>query len=456
MTKPASSSPSEWPRLRPTLPSAEDLRSSLWFWPAVAALVGLLVGSALGSVRPVAGSWAERFVWPGDRDSAIAFLQVVAGSVITVTSLTFSLVVVALQLASQQFSPRLLREFARDIATQVVLAILVTTFVVAVTVLRGMNSDDELPALGLGVVFLLSLMSISALLGFLGHITRLVRVDTMMAGVHRQARATIEQQYQPYGEEQQRPDLPPGAEEAQAVVVASKSGFLQRVDVPRLLEAAVRCDAVVVVGVRPGDQVAVGTPLARVLVEKQRRAEMDRAVHGCLELGYERTLEQDVALGLRQLTDIAVKALSPGINDPTTAAHALSHITDLIIRLQGRRLGPLVHAGPDGEPRVHMPDRDLRYYLDLTVAPVRRYGAADPTVLVAVMRMLRDLAVAARDDEQREEIRRQAGLVAAAVPDGLAAEDAEGVLDGKRRVAQVLEGDLLAAFADRAGETRSL
>lgn len=446
----------EWPRPRPQLPSWEDLRTSLWFWPAVAAFVGFVVAVVLGNVHPTAGSPLASWAWPGDHHSAIAFLQVVAGSVITVTSLTFSLVVVALQLASQQFSPRLLREFTRDLITQVVLAVFVTTFVVAVTVLREVDGGQPLPRLGLALTFVLVLLSISALLGFLGHIARLVRVDTMMAAVHRETRQVIERQYPPYGDEDRGPDLPPEAEHADTVVYATKSGFLQEVDVARLVAFADTCDAVVVLGVRPGDQITMGSPLARVLVAGERRAEMDAAVHAAIELGYERTLQQDAALGLRQLTDIAVKALSPGINDPTTAGHAIGHASDLLIRLQRRRLGPVVHPGGNGAPRVETPDRDIRYYLDLVVAPVRRYGAREPTVLLALMRMLRDVAVAARDEEQRQEIARQAGLVLSTVRDDLLAEDTEAVRDGAHRVHEVLRGNVLGAYADRAGETRSL
>ncbi len=446
----------EWPRLRPQVPSLEDLRSSLWFWPAVSAVAGFAIAAVLANIHPTAGSALANLAWPGDQDSAIAFLQVIAGSVITVTSLTFTLVVVALQLASQQFSPRLLREFTRDLVTQVVLAVLVTTFVVAVTVLRGLDADEPVPALGMGFVFVVALLSVTALLGFLGHIARLVRVDTMMAAAHRQTREVIEQHYLPYGHEQRMPDLPPEAAHPDEVVNAVKSGFVQQLDIADLVEAAETADAVVVVGVRPGDHVVVGTPLARVAVAPAARDAMARAVHDSIDLGYERTLEQDVALGLRQLTDIAVKALSPAINDPTTAGHAIGHVADLLVRLQGCHLGPIMHAGADGGARVQTQDRDFRYYLDLVIAPIRRYGAREPTVMVALLRMLRDIAVSARDEEQRAEIARQADLVVATLPDGLLDADADVVRDARRRVHQVLAGDVTEAYADRAGETRSL
>lgn len=444
----------EWPSLRPRWPSWEDLRASLWFWPAVTALVAFAVGSVLGNVHPTAGSSLAQWAWPGDRESATAFLQVVAGSVITVTSLTFTLVVVALQLASQQFSPRLLREFARDLVTQVVLGILVATFVVSVTVLRGLEAHEPVPALGLGLTLVLVLASISALLGFLGHIARLVRVDTMMATAHRASRRVIERHYLPYGSTYGG-ELPARAEHARTTVEATRSGFVQDVDVEALVDAARACDAFVVLGVRAGDHVATGTPIARVAVDGPDGRRLADAVRDAVGLGYERTLQQDLGLGLRQLTDIAVKALSPAVNDPTTATHAVGHLTDLLIRLLDRRLGPVVHEDADGIPRARTPDRDLRYYLDLAIGPIRRYGSREPLVLVALLRLLRDVAVSARDDEQRAELERQVRLVVDSADAAMLDADLEDVRDAERSVADALRGDVLAAFEDRAGETRS-
>lgn len=440
----------------PRLPSWEALRASLWFWPAVAAAVGFVVAAVLGNIQPTAGSRLARWAWPGDHGSAIAFLQVVAGSVMTVTSLTFTLVVVALQLASQQFSPRLLREFARDLLTQLVLAILVTTFVVAVTVLRSVDESEPLPAVGLALVFVMALLSVAALLGFLGHIARFVRVDTMMAAVHRETRDAIEHHYLPYGHEQGRYDVPSHGADEGILVAAEKSGFVQDLKIADLVACADDADALVIVGVRPGDHVVVGTPVACVVGAAQEHEAMTRAVRASIILGYERTLEGDVALGLRQLADIAVKALSPGVNDPTTAGHAIGHITDLLVRLQGRRLGPFVHFGDSGKARVQTQDRDFRYYLDLVVGAIRPHAAREPLIMIALLRMLRDVAVGTRDAEQRHEVMRQAELVVATAPNDLLEADAGAVRDAHRRVDDALNGDAAKAYGDRAGETRSL
>jgi uncharacterized membrane protein len=124
-------------RVRRRAPTAEGSRSRLWVWPAAATAVAFLSAVLLLRVRPDPSSAVVRLTWPGSRQAALAMLEVVAASVMTVTSLTFSLVIVTFQLASQQFSPRLLRELAHDPVTKAVLAVLVATFIFAVTVLRG-------------------------------------------------------------------------------------------------------------------------------------------------------------------------------------------------------------------------------------------------------------------------------------------------------------------------------
>ena len=435
--------------------SRESLRAQVWLWPSLAAGIALTSATLLVRVRtPVDGQ-----LWPGDGESASTTLQTVATAVITATSLTFSLVVVALQLASQQFSPRLLREFARDRVIQSVLAVLVATFVYALTVLRSLGTDQRpLPALAVLVGFLLGIVSAAALVSFLSHIARAIRVDTMMVTVHAETQAVMRRSY-PILEEPGAPapgqDLP--GPDGGAVLVAHRSGFVQSLTVQRLVADMAKHGAFVRVAVRPGDHVTEGTPVATAWsVERAIDVEeLTAALSAAISYGYERTFEQDVAFGFRQLSDIAVKALSPGINDPTTAIHALGHASDLLRDLQGRQLGPGVFDDASGAPRVLMPDRDHRYYLDLAIGQVRRYGAAEPTVLVALLVMLRDIATAVRSEKQRDEILRQVDLVTGTMQAGLDETDAESVRDVARRVRQVLDGDVGAAYADRSGETRS-
>ncbi len=436
--------------------SFESLRASLWFWPMVAALAAIAVTLVLLPIRSTAGPWAWAF--PGDAQGASTLVQVVGTASMTAATLTFSLTVVALQLASQQFSPRLLRDFARDPLTQATLAILVSTFVVCLTALRGIRPDEPLPLVVIALVYVLGIASAAALLGFVGHIARALRVDMMMVAVHQETVATIGQTYPPYGDTEK---VPMGDEEERTdgrPLRASESGFVSVIRPQPLVAMARELDLVVRLDVRPGDHVVRGAPLGiawgdGASGEAVRR--LDDQLAGVIQIGVERTAEQDAAFGLRQLTDIAVKAISPGINDPVTAATSLGHCADLLVRLAGRRLGTQAHRDDEGTLRLLTPDRDFRYYLDLVCAPVRRFGRHEPMVLAAVLRLLRDCAVAARDDEQRSEIGRQRDLVVAEIAEDILEDDQKSVRDLGDRVTEALAGRVEAAYRDRAGETRS-
>ena len=440
--------------------SEEDVRASLWFWPAVTAVLAFVATLALLAVRPSPGSGLARLAFPGDASAAASALQTVATSVMTAMSLTFSLTVVALQLASQQFSPRLLREFARDRLIQAVLAVLVSTFVVSLTGLRGLDPEQPLPVLVVALAVVLGALSALALLAFLGHLVRSLRVDTMMAAAHQEVLGTIRQTYPAHGDLRKAPapDLP--GPDGGTLVPCRQSGFVRAVAPEVLVDVAERHGLFLLLAVRPGDMVVRGAPIASVWRTGGSGAPdvdaLSEEVHDAIQTGYERTADQDAALGLRQLTDIAVKAISPSVNDPVTASHAVAYCADVLVRLQGHHLGPQQHLDSTGRPRVVTPDRDHRYYLDLVCAPVRRFGRGEPQVLTSLLRLLRDCAVAARDDQQRLEVARQIDLVVADMDDGLLPDDAEAVHDLARRARLALGGEVDAAYRDRAGETRSV
>jgi uncharacterized membrane protein len=439
--------------------TAQARRGPIWLWPTLSGFAAFAVTTALTHV-PTPEPWGQ-LLWPGDTDSASTLTQVVAASVITVTTLTFSLTVLALQLASQQFSPRLLREFTRDPVTRVVLSVLVATFVAALTVVRHLRADAPVPRLGVLLVMVGGLASLAALLAFITHIVRVLRVDTMMLAVHDETHAAICTFYPPYGDERPRdPDAgaaPPGQAR---VVAASRSGFVQVVDVSGLVSAAHEQRCMVQLMVRPGDHAVRGSLLALFWDDPGSEATesdtVSQLIHETVRFGYERTLEQDAAFGFRQLADVAVKALSPGINDPVTAAHAIGHMADLIVQLLGCRLGPTVHLDDAGVPRAIVPDRDIAYYLELACGQVRRYGRHEPTVLNSLLRMLRDAATAARDEQHRQAIDTESRLITEAASDSLLPEEKESILDMAERVRKCLAGDRLAAYSDRAGETRSI
>jgi uncharacterized membrane protein len=438
--------------------TGEQVRAAVWLWPVVGVSAAFLLTLALLTVRPASGT-AGRRTWPTDPSTATSALQGIATASMTAASLTFSLTVVALQLASQQFSPRLLREFARDRLIQLTMGVLVSAFVVPLTTLRGIEPDRPLPVLALLLSFALGLASAVLLLVFVGHVVRSLRVDTMMAAVHQDTRRSILRSYLPRDADAERPGQELPGPDGGTLVPACRSGFVRTVDPGPLVELARQQGVVLRLGLRPGDAVVVGTPVASAWSDGGEPVDVDALADGLgrgVDLGPERTEEQDAGFGFRQLVDIAIKAISPAVNDPTTAAEALGYCADLLVLLQDRRLGPQVKRDEHGAARLVLPDRDHRYYLDLSCAQVRRFGRAEPAVLAALLRLLRDCAVCARDDGQRAELERQLSLVLAEVSDQLLPDDETGVEELAHRVRLALAGDVDAAYRDRAGETRSI
>ncbi len=405
-------------RMRTWFANAGDaIRTQLWPIPTVGVVAALLLGVGLpeldaavsGDLSPAVSDW----LFGGDAGAARTLLATIASSLITVTALTFSLTVVTLQLAGSQFSPRLLRSFTTDRVVQVTLAIFLATFTFALTVLRTVRSADEggqsefVPKFAVTVAFLLAVASVIALVLFLAHLTELIRVEAMVRNVHREASSTMQamlrERDSAVGD---RPTTLRPPVDAVRLLVHS-DGFVTRIEQQRLLHVAVDEGAVFRIDVNPGRYVVHGTPLGTawpVDGGSFGREAADRIVDrvtGCVQLGFERTKPQDVGLGLRQLADVASKALSPGINDPTTAIHTLGHISSILCDLTDRDLGPELLSDEDDQARVELDRPDLASYVDLGLSQPRRYGAEDPQVLERIGLVLLDLSHRVAPDQRR-------------------------------------------------------
>jgi uncharacterized membrane protein len=388
----------------------EYSRGSLWFLPAVAAVLAILLGIIL-SQMPVGAT--SRLAFQGTADDARSLLITIAGTMVTVIALLLGLAVVALQLSSTQFSPRLLRNFLRDRPNQIVLSVFVGTFVYSaaglfdVGIWRG-RRVDEFPRLAVSVAIGLLFLSLALLVFFADHLAHSLQIDYIMRNVERNTLAVIR-------------TVPsagsaPEAPEAATVVPARSSGYVQYVDDRRLLAAAKARGVNVRFCPRVGEHVAAGTTLAWVWPASSSATTADAdalaaSLHRHVRIGFERTLEQDPSLGLRQLVDPACKALSPAINDPYTAVQAIHHLSVLYTALGRRRVGTIVVADPTGPTSVVIPARSLADHLDVGMGLMRRYGAAEPTVVHALLRTLTAVLASVPDDDARRAVAKQADLL---------------------------------------------
>ena len=417
----------------------DAVRTQLWPLPAFAVALALGLGIGLPRVdariddKLPAG--VTDYLFGGGASAARSVLDAVASSLITVTSLTFSLTVVTLQLASSQFSPRLLRTFTRDRFVHVTLALFLATFTYALTVLRSVRTGDDgretfVPQLSVTVAFVLAVASVVGLVLFLAHLAREIRVETMLLNVHTDASETVQRVLARRGVPAGRDVVPPRPPAEALPLPAGASGFLVRWDEQALLAAAVEADAVVLVDRYPGSSIVAGTPVgagwpragAAFAAESDTGSRLAERVADAISAGPERTSAQDIGFGLRQLTDVAVKALSPGINDPTTAVHALGHVAALLCELAGRDLGPRLLRDDQEQVRVVLRGPGFEELLELAVAQPRRYGAADPFVLTRLFALLRELAWSVDQPGQRRAVADQLGRLRATT----AAQDFDG------------------------------
>jgi uncharacterized membrane protein len=393
---------------------SEYARGSLWVLPTLSALVALAVGSLLSlvSVGP-----HSPLAFQGTSDDARTLLIGIAGTMVTVIALLLGLTVVALQLSSTQFSPRLLRNFLRDRPNQIVLSAFVATFAYSAAGLytvgvSGGNRTATFPRLAVSGALVLLFVSLGLLVFFADHMVHSIQVDTIMSTVESSTLEVIRDGLFAVG--QDAPEVPPWA----VPVASQRSGYVQRVHPRVLLAQAAGHGVCLRLRPRVGEHVVAGTTLAWIWLASPRDPAPDpRAFLSALQegvrIGFERTLEQDAALGIRQLVDVACKALSPAVNDPYTAVQAVDHLSVIFCALAQRPLGN--HVVRNGsEAAVIVPGRRFPEYLAVMCGLIRRYGSHEPTVAHALLRLLGSCAAVAGDDPERyAAIEEQARLVIA-------------------------------------------
>lgn len=366
--------------------------------PSLAVLLALVAGSVLSSVRLSPDSAFAPLLFQGTSDDARNLLIGIASTMVTVIALVLGLTVVALQLASTQFSPRLLRNFLRDLTNRLTLSTFVATFAYStaglytVGVSAGHRTDDY-PRLAVSGALLLIFLSMVMLVFFVNHLAHSIQVDSVMQNVEKATLQVISHSLVEGSAHRDPQQRPAGA----TAVLAPRSGYLQTLHPEALVSTLADHDLTAALVPMMGEHIVAGAPLLWVWRAGTEGPDgpagpLQAAAQHSIRLGYERTLEQDVAFGVRQLADVASKALSPAVNDPYTAVQAVDHLSVVLAALAGHHLGPVRVADQAGTERLHIPARDFDYLFDLALGQVRRYGADEPRVVRALLRVCRDIA----------------------------------------------------------------
>jgi uncharacterized membrane protein len=369
----------------------EYSRGSLWLLPTGSVVVALLLGTLLSRINLSPGS---PLAFQGTADDARALLIGITGTMVTVIALLLGLAVVALQLSSTQFSPRLLRNFLRDRSNQIVLSVFVGTFAYAAGGLFNVGVSagervDAFPRLAVTVAVALLFLSLALLVFFADHLAHSIQVDHIMRVVERNTLPVIRNL--------PAADVLPPLPNRAIAVPAQASGYVQVVHVEQLLATAVARQVNVRLQVRVGEHIVAGSTLAWVWQASPQASALAanslvKPIVAAVRIGFERTLEQDPALGLRQLVDVGCKALSSAINDPYTAVQAIEHLSVLFAELAARPIGSVVVHDQACTVTVAVPGRPLSELLAKGFGLLRRYGADEPTVVQALLRLLSTVA----------------------------------------------------------------
>ncbi len=385
----------------------DGVRNSLWALPiaVVAVAIALVVAVLQLHLSPDGGVW---WLYGGGTTRASSLLGSLLTAMITTATLAISITMVVLTLAAQSLGPRLIPIFMGDTRTKVTLGTLIGTVAYLLIVLRTVaGSDDQaVPQLAVTLGTMLVLASMVLLLLFVHHLARSIVADTIIGRVG----ATLDSYSASLLPERRRPALAaePGLADLAAgqgaPIAAAASGYVQVIDHDALIDAARRRAAVIALSHRPGQFALVGDTLARVQPPSAADDDLTTMIRKAIVQGHTRTAVQDLEYSIRQLVEIALRALSPGVNDPHTALSVIDRLAASFAAIMRRGEPEPLRRDGDGTIRLLQPVTDFAGLLDAAFNEIRQAGAAQPAILIRLADRLGQLLVHA-DDARSEAIR---------------------------------------------------
>lgn len=403
----------------------DRLRSSFWFVPAaMACFAALLAFVAVELDRAVGDDWLERLGWSysGGAEGASQLLSTVAGSMIAIAGTVFSMTLVAMSLASSQLGPRLLRNFMRDTANQVVLGTFVATFVYCLLVLRTIRRADEVafvPHLSVSIGVVLAMVSIGVLIYFIHHVSVSIQADVVVAHVGHELKDGIDRLFpgrlgQPESETLNpmgNTHLPAAFEREARPAGASEDGYLQWIDASALMALASRENLLLRLERRPGHYLAQGQAMLMVWPGERVNDALVDELNDAFVFGNQRTAGQDVEFLFLQLVEIAVRALSPGINDPFTAVACVDRLASALSRLARRDTPSPLRFDTDGRLRLVAPGPTFAGIVDLAFNQIRQSARSNPAVAIRMLDAIAQIARQVQHAPHAACLQRQADMI---------------------------------------------
>lgn len=408
----------------------DSLNSSYWFVPTVMAIMftvlafGLLRLDRLGYYGPLE-KWG--WIYTGSADGARGVLSTVAGSTIGITATAFSITIVALQLASSNFGPRILRNFMQDVGNKVVLGTFISTFVYSLLILRAIYGSAEdrnqfVPHLSVTVGIILAVICTGVLIYFIHHASTIIQVSYVISQISQELDRAIERLFPKkigYSEPQHKHSeaiIPEDFDKEAFPIRASSKGYVQAIDTDKLMDIACKHNLIVKILTPPGKFTIKGGTTVKILAMETENSttpfnDIQKQIHQAFILGRERNEQQDIEFPINELVEIALRALSPSLNDPFTAIRCIDHLSDGLARLaQTDFPSPYRYDGFDNL-RVIAHPVTFSGLTDTAFNQIRQNCSNDVAVTIRLLESIVVIAEYTENPQDKKALRRHADLI---------------------------------------------
>lgn len=414
----------------------EAVKNSYWFIPTLMAGFSLLLTLFMIELDHriqdvhLEGYW---WIYGGGPDGARAVLSTIASSIMTVAGVTYSITIAVMSLTSQQFGPRLISNFMRDRGNQFVLGAFVSTFLYCLMILRTIRGEGDLPifvpviAVSYGVF--MAIFSVGVLIYFIHHIAQSIQVSTIIYETGKELDHAIDRLFPAkMGEGEHRihriatEDLPDSFEEGSTPIPSAGHGYITGMDTERIMRVARERQILLRLNFRPGHYVIEGDVIADVWPGHKAEPDLANEINGSIGLGPQRTMVQDAEFAVLQLVEMALRALSPSMNDPFTAMMCIDRIGSSMSRLAGRDNPSPYRYDDDGQLRIIANPSSFTGVTDAALLQIRQNGHTHVSITVRLLEMIARVAAQAKRKEDQEVLLHHASMIQRSGLDGLKEE----------------------------------
>lgn len=400
----------------------QKLNSTFWFIPIMLVLSSVILAFLfiyLDYEFKLKPDGILKYIYAGSADSARSILSTIAGAMIGVAGTVFSITLVALTLASSQFGSRLLRNFMYDSVNQTVLGSFVATFIYCLLVLNSVRGGEEfqfIPVISVFLAIALGILNILLLIIFIHHIATTIQSDKIVSEITNSLFEDLDDLMQD-GEDtnaiRHYPDMKfiRSNYKNEFEIVAQDNGYTQYIDYPDLLDIAIERELVAIINYRAGQYIIEGSPLFTVLSNDETSEELENDLNDLISIGDIRTPLQDAEFAIHQIVEVAVRALSPGINDPYTANTCIDNLSAIMAKLTNTPFPHKHRYDEKGNLRLVIDILTFEGMLDAAYNQIRQNAGNSPAVLIRMMEAVNKIYKFAQNDVQRTSIKKHADMI---------------------------------------------